>query len=100
MQKLCNYLQNSQLGIKIKNAKKCQKRFHNEIKDLMCKETLKNKPPIFEKIHKFRNQPLCNGHVASLGQKLKLLQKTSKKYFDSYITLLLCKKPLQKTPNI
>ena len=39
------------------------------------------------------------GKMVSLGQKLKF-QKTCQNPFYKSVTVVLCKKPLEKTPNI
>ena len=51
----------------------------------------------------FENRPSCKGYspckILTLSQKLKF-QKTCQKPFYKSFTVVLCKKPLQKTPNI
>ena len=37
--------------------------------------------------------------MVSLGQKLKIPKRWENRYYD-HIKLVVCKKPLQKTPNI
>ena len=37
--------------------------------------------------------------MVSLGQKLKMPKRCEKRFYD-HIRVVLCKKPLQKTPNI
>ena len=37
--------------------------------------------------------------MVSLGQKLKMPKRCEKRLYD-HITVVICKKPLQKTPNI
>ena len=52
---------------------------------------------------KLEKMPKCKGYslckMVSLGQKIKL-PKTCEKHFYKHITDVLCKKRLQKTPNI
>ena len=61
------------------------------------------KHQIFEEWDDFENRPSCKGYslckIVSLGQKLRFT-KTCEKRFFNHIRVVLCKKPLQKTPNI
>ena len=60
-------------------------------------------------MRRFWNPPSCKGYspckgyslckMDSLGQKLKML-KTCENSFYNIITVVLCKKPLEKKPNI
>ena len=58
---------------------------------------------IFEKIDLFENRPSCKGYrlckMVSLGESFKW-PKTREKRFYKDARVLLCKKPLEKTPNI
>ena len=61
---------------------------------------------IFEKWQHFQNGqnwPWCMGYspckMVSLGQKLKIRKRCEKRFYD-HIKLVVCKKPLQKPPNI
>ena len=51
----------------------------------------------------FKNWPSCKGYspckILTLGEKLKL-QKTCQSPFYKSFRVVLCKKPLEKTPNI
>ena len=84
---------------------KCQKHAKNHstiILELFCAK-------IFKKWDNHENEPSCKGYnpckgyslckMVSLGQKLKM-QKTCEKPFYNNIRVVLCKKPLYKTPNI
>ena len=97
------------LGKKLKMPKTCEKPFYKNIKVLLCKKQI-------EKNTKYsRNETsLKIGHLANaiahakaiafakwsvLGKTLKM-PKTCEKPFYKNIKVLLCKKPLEKTPNI
>ena len=74
--------------------------------DLFYAKNGSKKQLIFEKWDYFENWqkwPLCKGYslckVVSLGQKLKL-RKECEKQLQKHITVVLCKKRLQKTANI
>ena len=90
------------LGQKLKFRKTCEKRFFNHIRVVLCKKPLR-KHQIFDKWDDFENRPSCKGYslgkMVSLGQKLKF-RKTCEKRFFNHIRVVLCKKPLEKTPNI
>ena len=61
------------------------------------------KHQIFEKWEHFENRPSCKGYspckILTLAQKLKF-QKTCQTPFYKSFRVVLCKKPLRKTPNI
>ena len=61
------------------------------------------KHQIFEKWDDFENRPSCKGYslykMVNLGQKLKFKQTCEDRFFN-HIRVVLCKKPLEKTPNI
>ena len=97
------------LGQKLKMPKTCEKPFYKNIKVLLCKKQI-------EKNTKYsRNETsLKIGHLTKakvhakaiafakwsvLGQKFKM-PKTCEKPFYKNIKVFLCKKPLEKTPNI
>ena len=89
----------------VKNLK-CQKHAKNDSTrtlELFCAKNPSKKHQIFEKWEDFENRPSCKGYslckMVSLGQKLKM-PKTCEKRFYKNITVVLCKKPLEKTPNI
>ena len=61
------------------------------------------KHQIFEKWDEFENRPSCNGYslckIVSLGQKLTFKETCDKRFFN-HVRLVLCKKPIEKTPNV
>ena len=71
--------------------------------ELFCAKNRLRKHQIFEKSEDFENRPSCKAYslckMISLGQKLRFT-KTSEKRFFNHIRVFLCKKALQKTPNI
>ena len=94
------------LGQKLKMPKRCQKRFYDHIKVVVCKKPLLKKPNIgkttaFGKWPKLatrqRLYSLCK--MVSLGQKLKMPKRCQKRFYD-HIKVVVCKKPLLKKPNI
>ena len=58
---------------------------------------------IFEKWDHFENRPSCKGYrlckMMSFGKKFKW-PKTCEKRFYNHVRVLLCKNPVEKTPNI
>ena len=93
------------LGQKLKMPKRCEKRFLTTLK-LMCAKNRSKKHLIFEKWEHFengQNWPQCMGYspckMLSLGQKLKMPKRCEKRFYY-HIKVVVCKKPLQKTPNI
>ena len=93
------------LGQKLKMPKTCEKRFYNHIRVVVCKNGWK-KNLIFEKwdhLENSQNWPQGKGYrlckIASLGQKLKM-SKTCEKRLYNHIRVVVCKKRLEKTPNI
>ena len=86
----------------LKFKKTCQKRFFNHFRLLLYKKSLR-KHQIFQKWDDFEKRPSCKGYslckIVTLGQRLKL-KKTWEKRFVNHIRVVLCKKPLEKTPNI
>ena len=91
------------LGQKLKVKKKSEKRFFNHIRVVLCKKNRFTKHQIFEKSDDFENRPSCKGYslckLVSLGQKLKAEKRCQKRFFI-HIGVVLCKKPLHKTPNV
>ena len=86
----------------LKWPKTFEKRFYNHVRAVVFKNRWK-KNQIFEKWDHFDNRPSCQGYrlckMVSLGQKFKW-PKTFEKRFYKQVRVVLCKKPLQKTPNI
>ena len=91
---------------------KCQKHAKNHptrTLELFCARNRFKKNQIFEKGENFENRPCCKGYsackgysvgkIVSLGKKLKM-GKIWKKLFHKNIGVVLCEKPLEKTPNI
>ena len=66
-------------------------------------KTRLKKQQIFEKRDNFENRPSCMGYslgkMLSLGQKLKMPKRCDKLFYKN-VTVVLCKKPLEKAPNI
>ena len=83
-----------------------QKRAKNDststLELFFAKKRLK-KHQIFEKWDHFENRPSYKGYrfckMVSLDQKLKW-PKTWEKRFCNHVRVVLCKKPMEKTPNI
>ena len=90
------------LGENFKWPKTREKRFYKDARVLLCKKPLEKTPNIRE-MRPFKIQPSCKGYrlckMVSLGQKLKW-PKTCEKRFCKLVRVVLCKKSLQKTPNI
>ena len=89
------------LAQKLKMPKTCEKRFYNHVRVNGSKKHL-----IFEKWEYFENSqnwPRGKGYrlckIATLAQKLKM-PKTCEKRFYNHVRVVVCKKRLQKTPNI
>ena len=86
---------------------KCQKHAKTQSTrtvQLFCAEKdARKKHQIFEKWDNFENQPSCKGYslckMISSGQQLKM-PKTCENQFYNNSTVVLCKKRLEKTPNI
>ena len=93
---------------KFKMTKTCEKRFYKPIRVVVCKYPLEKVSNILE-MDDFENRPYLKGFcqckvyslckMVSLGQKLKM-PKTCEKRFFRNISFVLCKKPLEKIPNI
>ena len=96
------------LAHKLKMLKTCEKRFFNHIRVVVWKKALEKTPSI-EEMRNFENRPPCQGHslckgyrlckMVSLAHKLKMLN-TCENRFYKHIRNVVCKKPLEKTPNI
>ena len=90
------------LAQKLKFQKTCQNPFYKSFTVVLCKKPLQKTPNIREMRH-FQNRPSYKGYspckILTLAQKLKF-QKTCQNPFYKSFTVVLCKKPLQKTPNI
>ena len=92
------------LAQKLKFQKTCQNPFYKSFTVVLCKKTApKNtKYSRNESILKIGHHA-CKGYspckILTLAQKLKF-QKTCQNPFYKSFTVVLCKKPLQKTPNI
>ena len=92
------------LAQKLKFQKTCQNPFYKSFTVVLCKKTApKNtKYSRNESILKI-SRHACKGYspckILTLAQKLKF-QKTCQNPFYKSFTVVLCKKPLQKTPNI
>ena len=65
--------------------------------------TARKKKQTFETRDDLENRPSCKGYslckILSLGQKFKF-PKTCQNRFCIHIAVMLCKKPLEKAPNI
>ena len=90
------------LGEKFKSPKTCEKRFYKHVRVVLCKKPLK-KNQILEKWDHFATRPSWKGYrlckMVSLVQKFKWL-KTCEKRFYKHVRIVLCKKFLEKKPNI
>ena len=93
----------SSLWLKNKNSKKHVKIHSTNHLQLFCAKNSFKKHEIFEKWEHFEKRPSCKGYspckILTLAQKLKF-QKTCQNPFYKSFTVILWKKPLQKTPNI
>ena len=95
------------LGQKLKMRKTCERPFNKNIRVVLCKKPLQkntkySRNELFWKSTILQRRP-CKGYslwkMVSLGQKLKM-PKTCEKLFHNDIRVVLCKKPLEKKPNI
>ena len=70
---------------------------------LFCAKNRSKKHQICDKWDHFEKRPSCKGYspckILILAQKFKL-QKPSQNLLYKSFTVVLCRKPLQKTPNI
>ena len=66
-------------------------------------KTARKRKQMFEKWHHFENQQLCKGYspckILTLGKKFKFKETSQNPFYKSF-TVFLCKKPLEKRPNI
>ena len=93
---------------KLKMPTRCKNSFYKSIKVVLCKKPLEKTPNI-RKWDDFENRSSCKGYspckgyslckIVSLGQKLKMPKTCQNSFYES-IRVVLCKKPLEKTPNI
>ena len=97
--RLCNMVS---LAQKLKWPKTCEERFCKQVRVVLCKKPLEKTPNIPKWDH-FENRPSCKGYrlckMVSLAQKFKR-PKTCEEWFCKQFRVVLCKKALQKTPNI
>ena len=93
--------ENGQCGSKIKNDKNMQKKLFTRTLDLFCAKNRSKKHQLSAILQMFqpmqREQPLQNGQF---GSKIENAKKTKKKPFYTNIIVVVCKKPLEETPNI
>ena len=91
------------LAQKFKCPETCEKRFYKHVRVVLWEKKPLEKTQIFKKWDHFENRPSCEGYrlckTVSLAQKFKCLE-TCEKRFYKHVRVLLCKKPLEKTPNI
>ena len=89
--------------LKNSNGQKRAKNGSGSTLELFCAKNRCKKHQIFEKWDHFENRPSCKGYrlckMVSLAQKFKW-PKTWKKRFCKHVRVVLCKKPLEKTPII
>ena len=85
-------------------------KFQNDVKihstnylELFCAKNPSKKNQILEKWRHFQSRPSCKGYspckILTLSQTLKF-QNTCQNQFYKSFRVVLCKKPLLKTPNI
>ena len=90
------------LGQKLKMPKTWEKPFYKNIRLVLWKKPVE-KHRIFEKWDDFENQPSCRGYclykMVTFGHKFKMLN-TGEEPFSKNIRVVLCKKRLEKAPNI
>ena len=99
-------MQNTQIGSKIKNAKKVRKSIKEPRESCCVQKNRSKKQLIFEKLEHFENcqkWSQCKGYstckILSLDQKLKLA-KTYEKRFFKHVKVVLCQKQIEETANI
>ena len=89
--------------LKNSNGQKRVKKDSTSTLELFCAKNRWKKHHIFEKWDHFENRPSCKGYrlckMVSLAQKFKW-PKTCEKRFYKHVRVVLCKKALEKTPNI
>ena len=90
---------------KFKTLKRYEKRLCDHFKNVECKKALQETPNLEKRDHfqNGQNWPRCMGYspckMVSLGQNLKAAKRCTKRLCDN-IKNVVCKKQLQKTPNI
>ena len=89
--------------LKNSNGQKRAKKDSTSTLELFCAKNRFKKHQIFEKWDHFENRPPCKGYrlckMVSLGENFQW-PKTREKRFYKDARVVLCKKPLEKTPNI
>ena len=89
--------------VKNSNGQKRVKKYSTSTLELFCGENRCIRHQIFEKWDHFESRPSCKGYrlckMVSLGENFKW-PKTREKRFYKDARVVLCKKPLEKTPNI
>ena len=89
--------------VKNENSQKHAKKESLITLELFCAKNCLRKHQILEKGDNYENRPSRKGYsldkMVSFGQKLKLRKSCEKRFFN-HIRVVLCKKPLEKTPNI
>ena len=91
------------LGQKLEMPKTCKKTIQQQQHICSVRKTARKSTKYWEKKDNLDNRSSTKGYtlckMVSLGQKLKM-PKTWEKPFYNNSTLVLCKKLLEKTPNI
>ena len=102
LQRLYNFAKWS-VCVKKSKGQKRAKNDSTSTLELFCAKNRLKKHQIFEKWDHFENRPSWKGYrfckMVSLGQNLKWPQ-TCEKRFYKHVRVVLCKKPLEKTPYI
>ena len=92
-------MQNPHFGSKIKIQKNISKSILQIIYTCSVQKNPQKTPNIRDVRH-FQNRPSCKGYspckILALAQKLKFQTKCQNLFYKSF-TVVLCKKPLQKT---
>ena len=96
------------LGQKFKKFQKHAKNHSTRTLEMFCAKNRSKKHQVLEKWDDFENRPSCKGYspckgyslckMVTLGHKVKI-PKTFEKAFYKNIRVVLCKKPLEKTPK-
>ena len=86
----------------IRESSLCQNLFYKSFRVVVCEKrlekTLYSRNETILKIGHYA-KAICLGKILTLGQKFKF-QKTCQNLFYKSFRVVLCKKPLEKTPNI
>ena len=103
----CNMLR---LGQKLKIPKTYEKSFYKNVRVVRSVQKTARKNTKYSRNETFQNRSSCNDFspckayslckILSLGQKLTETPKICEKPFYKNIGFVLCKKPVEKTPNI